>query len=354
MKAKFQKQLKELTYLYVASSMAFWKSYLDEPLISMGFTFTSPLEYAARFLFNKSNDPIFIEYTNVPNRFSMLMGLGFNVDGILDDVADIESPIGVSLGVGANLFFNGEGDLEFLSASRMAMHMPWDAGVIAGILIRPCETLCDNEILKSIKVGVSYNQGMEMKMDFNMKVEDEAIAIWSYDSYSPDQLRFGLSVDPLENLIVALEVTRVGWSNFKPPFWIAENKPERSGMLYMVLGDVFLPAEYDAFYDKFNNIWVPRVGVEYSLLDDLLKLRGGYFFRLSPVPDQTQETNFIDCDTHAVSFGSGYTILDNISVSIHGQWRMLVEREMKKDDRDATITGSGNAWNTGITLSVDL
>jgi long-chain fatty acid transport protein len=137
----------------------------------------------------------------------------------------------------------------------------------------------------------------------------------------------------MKKLNVGLAATRYAWSDYTPPYMESD-----------LLGGVPIEVE------KFKDIWVPRVGVEYDLLS-FLKLRGGYFFRPSAVPDQVHATTVIDLDTHALSVGAGLKISDSISAGIHGQYRMLVERTMVKEGGASSVTASGNVWNLGLTLS---
>jgi long-subunit fatty acid transport protein len=64
----------------------------------------------------------------------------------------------------------------------------------------------------------------------------------------------------------------------------------------------------------FQDIFVPRVGAEYTF-NEHVAARMGYFYKPSPVPDQTGRNNYADSDRHGVSVGVG--------VSFHDPWGLL-------------------------------
>ncbi|UCD83999.1 MAG: hypothetical protein JSU92_12030 [Deltaproteobacteria bacterium] len=388
LEAKYE-DVDELTMISMSMAVPMWKSPSDKPLASMGFALSTPLEYAVRFYFIDPKEPMFLEYTNIANKINIMFASGLDVAGVLDHLADIEIP-GVSLGIGVNAFFNGDGLME-APPMQMSLEMPFDYGLIAGILIKPFQTLIEDEILESIKLGVSYSQDIKMNMDFTMDLMGMTSGFSSYDLWNIEQWRFGLGINPLEHLTVGIDATRFTWSDYKPPYMEMGEGPFKDLM------------GVDFEFEEFKNIWVYRVGMEYGLLNDSLKVRGGYYNRPSPVPDQTQVTdissnvapgetisevnylknlhdyvflgsNIVDCDTHGISLGVGYSFTDTISADIHFQYRILKERKMVKEvdeehqewedeinnhfdydedeDFNATLTGGGGTWNTGMTLSL--
>lgn len=223
----------------------------------------------------------------------------------------------------------------------MAIELPWDFAPIAGVLIKPFEDFDDNR-LKSLKLGVSYNGGMNLVFNFNqISMMGITGRMSAPDSYSIGLWRLGVGFDPVENLTVGYELDRVLWSEYRPPFWTAEGPVK--GLLAQ-----------DFEFTPFNDIWVNRIGVEYRLFNSSLKLRGGYFFRPSAVPSQSGDTNFIDCNTHVVSLGVSYRVLEKLTVATFAQNRIMPKRTMEKIGSDpaltGTIAGSGSVWYTGLEL----
>lgn len=323
----------EIEHLGFSAVIPIVQTPAGENLFSFGMMFSFGVEYCLRFMFIDAADPFFLEYNNHPNKLNMAFAGGFNLSGMAHRFFDLDIP-GISVGAGINGFFDGQGpmNIEPYQSARFNMEMPIDQAPVAGALIKPFEDF-DNAILKSIKLGVSYSQTMSMEFGLDLNLT-EAISTKStgYDLFHIGQWGLGLSVNPMKKLNVGLAATRYAWSDFTPPYMQAD-----------LLGG---PIEIE----KFKDIWVPRVGVEYDLLS-FLKLRGGYFFRPNAVPDQVGGTTAIDLDTHALSVGAGLKISDSISAGIHGQYRMLVERTMVKEGGASSVTASGDVWNLGLTLS---
>ncbi|MDD5222446.1 MAG: outer membrane protein transport protein [bacterium] len=342
--ARFQNDLQELSYINLGTVAALWKDAAKKPLFSMGFLFNAPLRpWFARFFFQDPNDPIFVEYTNYPNKFSILLGSGFNVSGILHRLFEVKIP-GISVGIGANVFFLGTGALEMMP-TYMSIKLPWDIAPIAGILVKPFDRFDDGR-LKSLKLGISYNGGMNLVFDFKkMNMMGISGTITAPDSFSIGLVRLSAGFDPVRSLSVGYELDRVFWSEYRPPFWTGE-------------GEIKDLMAQDFQFTPFRDIWVNRIGAEYRLLNSSLKLRGGYFFRPHAAPDQPGDTNFIDCDTHVVSLGVGYRVLERLTISAFAQNRIMPKRTLEKFDSESgltgTITGSGNVWYTGLELLVGI
>jgi long-chain fatty acid transport protein len=85
----------------------------------------------------------------------------------------------------------------------------------------------------------------------------------------------------------------------------------------------------------FHDIVVPRLGVEYHLLERFA-VRAGYVLRPTPVPDQSGKTNFLDSTAHLVSFGGGWAFDDplkmarRLSLDTAVQMTFLAPREVVK------------------------
>ncbi len=178
-----------------------------------------------------------------------------------------------------------------------------------------------------------------LKDKLSGEVKEEATII-----NSPAQTTLGASYIPAENLLLSLDVSFVDWSNYTPP-WAN------------VTGEKIIPLV--AGEANLKDTILPKFGVEYTLLDDKLGLRGGYIFRQSPVPEQSGTSNLIDSDTHIISIGAGYgfTIMGvpkAIEIDLHFQYHLMTERETVKYDRTNPaypgFTASGNVYNAGITL----
>lgn len=109
---------------------------------------------------------------------------------------------------------------------------------------------------------------------------------------------------------------------------------------------------------RFSNIFVPRVGVEWKP-NDWAAVRAGYFYRPSPVPDQTSRTNYLDNNTHGFSLGCGVGVHDPLEVfagPVHFdawlQVNALAQRAAFKDKNLRDPLGDyrfgGAVWQFGL------
>jgi len=99
--------------------------------------------------------------------------------------------------------------------------------------------------------------------------------------WNPHQVSVGVAFSPAASLWVALDLTWAEWSDYRDPM---RTRPQPG----------------------FSDTFTPRLGLEYALPGGIV-LRTGYFFQPSPVPEQTQASNYLDNDKHVVSAGIGYT-----------------------------------------------
>ncbi len=101
--------------------------------------------------------------------------------------------------------------------------------------------------------------------------------------YRPVLYDFGVAYQPRDDLLVAVDLDYYDWSGYTDGAGRMPDPP-------------------------LKGILIPRLGVEYQMLEKLV-LRGGYYFYQSPLSQQKAgySLNFIDNDVHSISFGLGYT-----------------------------------------------
>jgi long-chain fatty acid transport protein len=198
---------------------------------------------------------------------------------------------------------------------------------------------------KRYRLGISFRGEKSdhivtvLKDKLSGEVKEEATIV-----NSPAQTTLGASFLPVENILLSLDVSFVDWSNYTPPW--ANVTGEKISPL--IAGEA-----------KLKDTILPKFGIEYTLFNNRLALRGGYIFRQSPVPDQTGTSNLIDSDTHIFSCGAGYGftvsgIQKAIEIDLHFQYHLMTERETVKYDEANPVypgyTASGNVYNAGITI----
>ena len=151
------------------------------------------------------------------------------------------------------------------------------------------------------------------------------------DFFVPDEFAGSVAWRPRQNLLLAVECTYARWSKYNDPFG---NIP---------------PGE------PFEDIVIPRFGVEYMVLQEL-RLNAGYYWQPSPVKTLQPSTRYLDSDAHVFSLGVGYAVPVRsllrfpLVVSAYAQFRTLPRRTLY------TVEGPTAVWGTaaGLGATVEL
>jgi hypothetical protein len=130
-----------------------------------------------------------------------------------------------------------------------------------------------------------------------------------------------------ERLTIAGDFSWVKWSEYVSPYGSGNINSYVIGSARQEAG--------------FRDIATYRFGADYGVERpgrNLRKLsyRLGYAYFPSPVPDQSGDTNFVDCDRHSVTAGFGVGIAhpwrdsDTIDFDLFAQYHALNDREVRK------------------------
>jgi hypothetical protein len=181
-------------------------------------------------------------------------------------------------------------------------------------------------------------------LDFNFN----ALSALQYD---PGTLEFGGSYEIPHLLIVFAQVDFQNWNAFQIPAMNVRNS-DSSGI---VITNSVMPAY------SFNNIWVPRVGIEAPIGSS--KLRFGYAYHPSILNGGTPSGlgNYIDPPSHRLAAGFGIELKNFLglgvsNLDIHLSYHQLVGGHVTKST--ATEIGSpgydtgGRILGGGLSLSL--
>ena len=102
--------------------------------------------------------------------------------------------------------------------------------------------------------------------------------------FSPQQHNWGISYKWKNKVLTSIDVSWYRWSRYE-----AISRPATS--------------------PKWKDSVIPKVGVEYYPIP-IVAVRAGYYYYPSPVPEQTQISNFLDNDRHVFSGGFGIALQD--------------------------------------------
>jgi len=279
---------------------------------------------------SSATDRYFIMYESRDRTHNILMAMSYT---ILPEL---------SIGAGASLIFDLWSDTIVVMSEGLPTKMPskayFRAAPIAGLLFKPKQGL---------SLGLSYRGEIRMNGTGGAsirsgKTDTRILDFHFIRFFSPQQIPFGIAYMPIEKLNISFDLTWMNWSRF------IENEGIREGLR--------VPDT------KFHDTFVPRIGGEYWLKENL-SLRAGYYYINSPAPDQTGISNLVDNDKHVFSLGMSYIIADPpgfwnkpITCDVYAQYHLLEERTFHKIDPAGPYypgykTG-GDIINIGIGISI--
>jgi len=298
-------------------------------------------KYLAKLQTQNQREPHFIWYEKRPQRFAILVAAG------------VEILKGLYVGAGADILFGPEGQVKVM------VPVGGEGTVDLSLLFRP-RIFPYGGLLYKIKdnmsIGLVYKeertQGeVDITLSAEISIQDAVMPIaGKMDSmifYSPRQVTLGWSWKPGERLHVSLDLAWLQWSKFQD----ATMK-----MLVQFFDSAYVPFQ-ERLDPGFHDTFLPRAGIEYAVktLDGFswaeaieLKLRGGYSFVDSPVPEQTGITNYLDSDTHVFSCGLGAALLKPFNMNrtfhmnLYFQVHHLTNREHIKEEEVVDLNGDGS------------
>ena len=342
---------------------------------SGGAVFFIPDKRLARYLLMPKERPRFVMYANDAQRLVALMPFAVQIFPWL------------SVGAGCSLLLEMGGKEEIFVSET-----------IAGTPVVPSQGRHSEDFIPKfspyggillnykdrVRLGISYAEKSQFDIDITPVVFLPDIYVYPWmpiplirgtridargaeaSHFTPAQLNVGLSVRPTSRLLLAASLTWARWSQYKEYTPRVDLKltgwpPGTPGHL----GDWVDVFQFPIPPPDFHDILIPAFGAEYRALSSRhvdLDLRLGYFYRPTPVPDQTGLTNFLDSDVHAPSGGVGITLKElfrivtkPVSLDVHFQYQIMATRKTLKAspaDPVGDYESSGSILNVGGTMTV--
>ncbi|NQT81793.1 TonB-dependent receptor [bacterium] len=153
----------------------------------------------------------------------------------------------------------------------------------------------------------------------------------SLDMHLPSMLKAGLAVQPTDALTIELDADWLEWSRFK-------NVP-------LSISPPVMPPEVSP--RDWDDVLLYSIGAQYAFKNGW-KLRAGYGYAESPIPDRTYEPGIPRNDLHVVSFGAGKD-LGKLSLDLACTFIMSEERKVNSDVGEPFMTVDG-AYDSLITV----
>ncbi len=314
--------------------------YIFKKRFTAGANIFVPDDHVMRFLMLPRSEARYVMYSNDNHVLVADVAVGL---GIVEDR--------FSVGFGLSLMGDNAGGVDMQIRESESSTGSLDSNIkpiyspIYGLWGRPLDML---------RLGLCYREKTEVNLDLPNTIhipeletfDENSISILaesevylvaeSYSHFSPRMIQFGAAWDISPAWLVSADVAWQQWSAYH------DQSIDMIIELDGGLGQLFKISPQPPLEDPdFEDIFVPAFGVEYiPAKRDLwrLALRGGYWYRPSPVPDQKGISNFADSDTHAFSAGIGINAKDSygvapkpFSLDMYGRLRVLEEREIVKD-----------------------
>jgi len=185
---------------------------------------------------------------------------------------------------------------------------------LAGARVQPIDEL---------SIGLVFRQGGATRANGTFDVQAGAIvAAGRYDFYSllaPMELALGVAVFASPELSLSLDAIWARWSEFRT---IHDEAPEPG----------------------FDDVVDLRAGVEWTA-HRAVRLRLGYAFLPSPVPEQTGRHNLLDAHRHEVAFGLGLDLEPltgfAMRIDLAARFHAMHRQEATKAPASGAVTNRG-------------
>jgi long-chain fatty acid transport protein len=248
----------------------------------------------------------------------------------------------LSIGAGASILLDAVGNgIQFdvgvvggepQGQGKLDVRLPPRVAPIVGLAFTP---------VPRVRIGASWRAEVDLALQLailaNVDVAgvvtgDALIDLQSLNFFTPARFSAGVAIDVLPTLTLMGEASLYRWSGFRG------GAPDVNILVSLGIEPPLVQTLFPD--DDFQDVWVPRAGVEWRLPTECVdwSLRAGYAFEPSPVPAQTGLTSFADNDRHVIALGGGArftalqpTLKRPLRVDVALQWHHLRDRLTIKD-----------------------
>ncbi|WP_457679157.1 OmpP1/FadL family transporter [Thermovibrio sp.] len=204
----------------------------------------------------------------------------------------------------------------------------------------------------NLSLGITYRSRTNTHFRGTVEVVgvDKVGAETSIDH--PEQLQVGLKYKPSRRLTLTADVVWTNWSVIKG-YTIKFDRP-------------LLGRTQETFPRDWKDTRQLKLGIEYKV-NELLTLRGGYFYDPSPIPDHTFDMLWPDADKKTYSFGVGLNLFKGkltvdgvVQYTVAESKREIGGESVNLNDSYPGVSGNpgrvslsadGHLWGYGLTVS---
>ncbi|VVS92668.1 OmpP1/FadL family transporter [Desulfoluna spongiiphila] len=160
-----------------------------------------------------------------------------------------------------------------------------------GVMYKPKET---------ITIGLAYRSECDADFEGDVLVNGTKYTTATMDYNHPQQIQAGVRYQPHDRFSIECDLVWTDWSI---------NQEQKSVLKDPISLPVLPFKSTDPKYDEtYHREWEDtkqlRFGMEY-IVNDLLTVRGGYFYDPTPIPDNTLDMQWPDADKKTYSLGAG-------------------------------------------------
>ncbi len=202
----------------------------------------------------------------------------------------------------------------------------------------------------NFSVGLTYRSKTDTDFEGTVEVKgvDKVGASTKIDH--PEQLQLGLKYSPNKRLTLTTDFVWTRWSTVKD---------------YTVKFDRPLLGKTEEYFPRdWKDTRQIRLGIEYKW-NEILTLRGGYFYDPSPIPDHTFDLLWPDADKKTYSLGAGLNFgrlkIDTVLQYVVAEYKREIGGESENLNNSYTgvngnpgnvsMLADGHVWGYGITVS---
>ncbi|MBF0594405.1 MAG: outer membrane protein transport protein [Candidatus Omnitrophica bacterium] len=161
----------------------------------------------------------------------------------------------------------------------------------------------------------------------------------------PQSIDLGYSFRPTEKLTLNADVLWMDWSSIEQEAMVFPNESDPSRLAVLNAGN---PANRD-----WHSAWSLGLGTEYKY-SDRLRLRGGYYFHQSPVPQDTWSPSVPDANSHSIATGFGYDVTKALTIDLAYSAMFYDTRSIKNGVADGvggSVDGKYSQWTNLVLLT---
>lgn len=183
-----------------------------------------------------------------------------------------------------------------------------------------------------LSLGASYRSKADLDLSGSLTTNPEMLSVdSSLEMRLPGMLKTGLAWRPIERLTFELDVDWLEWSRFNN--------------VTVSFSPPVIPPEVSQ--RDWDDVLLYSIGAQYAL-DKGWKLRAGYGYAESPIPDRTYEPGIPRNNLHVVCFGAGKD-LGKLTLDLGCTFIISEERNVNSDVGEPFFTVDG-AYDSLITV----